>query len=257
MHHPTSSHIRLPCLIRYLLCSPYLQHLSSLYYNTEIEYKARQCKVLCSKRKLWFVFSKPLMSGRIPLQLIFLKKIPSHSSLGELSEAANVQCRNTAKAHHKNYSCFFFALIQLFVIPLHGAQRGYGSGLPLPLAGHGLAFTGIPLSYPRTTVSVIVGVSQQLLLPKSAKNKRERNKGKRYILSGPPPPLPSSGEVSNPSLTSTPPASSVSWVAGLALGSLAPYVVGAAISHRALLVLPTPLGGIGPLVPACWSTREV
>ena len=42
---------------------------------------------------------------------------------------------------------------------------------------------------------------------------------------------------------------------GLVLGSLgAPSAVGAAIVHHAAPVLPI---GIGPLVPACWSTRGV
>ena len=67
----------------------------------------------------------------------------------------------------------FFRSDSVTCYPATWSPWGLWQRLAAALTGHGPAFTGISLSYPRTTVSVIVGVSQELLLPKSSRKAKE------------------------------------------------------------------------------------
>ena len=137
--------------------------------------------------------------------------------------------------------------------PTTRRPKSYGSGLPLPsrTAAHFPAFK--PKFCP-IYIRVIPGLPYLLPISTKEKSGEKRTKHKTRqpkrptMPSRPPiPPSPPGRVRSSPRPRPRPyPPPPGRW--GLILRSLAPCIVGAAISHRALLILPAPLGGIGLLV---------
>ena len=119
------------------------------------------------------------------------------------------------------------------------------------------AFLGIPISYPQTTASIIVGASQQLLLPKlrqKSKRRERTNKGKGQKRQTPSEPYssiasstltPSSAPgCASPSTSASPPWATGAPVSG-ALRSRRGGGLGLPTPSR-LAGLPLPGAGLGP-----------
>ena len=99
----------------------------------------------------------------------------THISFGVPRALGAVQLRSLDH-HSPGYRVsFLFRFDSVTYNPLHGARRAMAASVLLPLAGQRRAFLGVPISYPRTMVNVIVGVPQHLLLPKAARKQTKEN----------------------------------------------------------------------------------
>ena len=117
----------------------------------------------------------------------------------------------------------FFVLIQLLVSRYMGPVGPWQRLAAAPRGASATFSPNIPISYPRTSLRSHSGGVPTTPSPQVHQKQKRTERRKKHILSGRSPPLPSSGEVSNPSLTSVLPASSVSWATGASsTGALLP-----------------------------------